>query len=53
MDKNMETATLSWGYMGIVEKKMETTIIGYVGFRVEVDNGQEDGNYHSILVKWG
>ena len=22
------------GYMGIMEKKMETTIMGYIGFRV-------------------
>ena len=27
---------LYWGYMGIMEKKMETTIVygGYMGFRV-------------------
>ena len=25
---------LSWGYMGIMEKKMEATIMGYIGFRV-------------------
>ena len=24
---------LYWGYMGIVEKKMETTTMGYIGFR--------------------
>ena len=23
-----------WGYLGIMEKKMETTIVGYVGFSV-------------------
>ena len=23
-----------WGYMGLMEKKMETTIMGYIGFRV-------------------
>ena len=23
---------LCWGYMGIMEKKMETTIMGYIGF---------------------
>ena len=22
-----------WGYIGIMEKKMETTIMGYLGFR--------------------
>ena len=22
-----------WGYMGIMEKKMETTIMDYIGFR--------------------
>ena len=25
---------LYWGYMGILEKKVETTIIGYMGFGV-------------------
>ena len=25
---------VSGGYMGIMEKKMETTIMGYIGFRV-------------------
>ena len=25
---------LHWEYMGILEKKMETTIVGYIGFRV-------------------
>ena len=35
----METARGSirgiyWGYMGIMEKKMETTIMAYIGFRV-------------------
>ena len=25
---------LQWGYMGITEKKMETTIMGYIEFRV-------------------
>ena len=24
----------SFGYIGIMEKKMETTIMGYIGFRV-------------------
>ena len=24
---------LYWGYMGIMEKKIETTITGYIGFR--------------------
>ena len=23
---------LYWGYMGIMKKKMETTIMGYIGF---------------------
>ena len=23
-----------WGYIGIMEKKMESTIMGYIGFRV-------------------
>ena len=25
---------LYWGYMGIMEKKMETTILGYIGYRI-------------------
>ena len=29
------TLGLYWGYMGIVEKNMETTIMGYIGFRVQ------------------
>ena len=32
-------AIVYWGYIGIMEKKMETTI----------DNGKENGNYYSIL----
>ena len=34
-----------WGYIGIMEKKMETTIVlGLYG-----DNGKENGHYHSML----
>ena len=33
MEKKMETTTVYWGYIGIMEKKMETTIMGYIGFR--------------------
>ena len=25
---------LYWGYVGIMEKNMETTIMGYIGFKV-------------------
>ena len=32
--------------MGIMEKKMETTIIIYWGL---IGNGKEHGNYHNIL----
>ena len=32
------------GYIGLMEKKMEATILGYIGFyRV---NGKETGNYY-------
>ena len=33
-----------WGFIGIMEKKMETTIVywGYSG-----DNGEENGDYYS------
>ena len=27
----METTTVYWGYIGIMENKMETTIRGYIG----------------------
>ena len=30
----METTIVYWGYIGIMEKQMETTIMGYIGFRV-------------------
>ena len=46
----METTIVYWGYIGIMEKKMETTIVyrglywGYIW-----DNGKENGNYYSIL----
>ena len=33
--------------MGIMEKKMETTILGFYG-----DNGKENGNYYIGLL-WG
>ena len=32
--EKMETTIVYWGYIGIMEKKMETTILGYIGFRV-------------------
>ena len=28
MEKKMETTIVYWGYIGIVEKKMETSIMG-------------------------
>ena len=40
----METTILYWGYIGVMEKKMETIILGlYWG------NGKENGNYYIIL----
>ena len=46
----MQAARHPWpgyigGYIGIMEKKMETTIV-YWGFHW--DNGKENGNYYSI-----
>ena len=32
MEKKMETTIVYWGYIGIMEKKMEITILGYIGF---------------------
>ena len=30
----LEYGVYYWGYIGITEKKMEITIMGYIGFRV-------------------
>ena len=40
------------GYIGIMEKKMEATITGYIGIigytlGLYRDNGKENGSYHS------
>ena len=39
----METTTLSWGYIGIMEKTMETTVanFGYIGIM------ERNGGYYS------
>ena len=42
----METTIVYWGYVGIMEKKMETTIL-LVLYR---DNGKANGNYYIIGV---
>ena len=43
--------------MGIMDKKMETTIMGYIGGIVCWDNGQENRNYYNGLYRgivcWG
>ena len=42
------------GYIGIMEKKMETTIVYWVYIGVYWDSGKENGNYYSILgIYWG
>ena len=49
-----------WGYNGIMENKMETSIVRLYGFIFGLygDNGKENGNYrdyalmHSILGLW-
>ena len=59
MEKKMETLyrdmlRLYWVYNGIMEKKMETTILGYIGVIIRLYwvyigiNGKEHGNYYSI-----
>ena len=35
MDKNMEAAIVFWGNIWNDGKKMETTTMGYTGFRVQ------------------
>ena len=46
---------LYWGYIGRMEKKMETTIMGYILrlYRVILglywENGKENGNYYNGL----
>ena len=30
----METTIVYWGYIRIMEKNMETIIMGYIGFRI-------------------
>ena len=37
-----------WGYIGIMVKKMETTIIHYI-WGLYRDNGKENGNYYNTL----
>ena len=43
------------GYIGIMEKKMETTIMGlyrdYIGYILGLywDNGKENGNYYIVV----
>ena len=32
MEKKMETTIVYWGCMGIMEKKMEIIIMGYIGY---------------------
>ena len=46
------TAT-HWGYIGIIEKKMETTITGLykvLGLGLYRDNGKEYRNYHNGVI---
>ena len=33
MKKKMETTTAFWGYIGMMEKNMESPTLGYIGFR--------------------
>ena len=50
----METTIVVWGYIGIMEKKMETTIMGDIGIirymlGIYWDNGEENGNYYNAF----
>ena len=47
MRKKMETPLVYWGYIGIVEEKMETPSFSILG--LYWDNGKENGNSCSIL----
>ena len=42
----METTIAYWGCIGMMEKKMDTTIVILGLYR---DNGKENGNYYGIL----
>ena len=47
----LSVPTLSWVILGRMEKKMETTIMGYM---INGDNGKENANYyHRIYDIWG
>ena len=35
MEKKMETTMVFWGNIRIMEKTVETSIMGYIGFRVQ------------------
>ena len=41
MQKNIETTIVYWGYIGIMESKMATTVAYW-------ENGTENGNCYSI-----
>ena len=43
-------------YIGILEKKIETTIMGYIGIigyilGIYRDNGKENGNYYNGVIE--
>ena len=47
----METTIVYCGYIGRMEKKMETTEMGYMGYMLGLywDNGKENRNYYNGL----
>ena len=54
METKTETTRVYRGYIGIMEKKMETTIVYWENGKMETaivywDNAEENGNYCSIL----
>ena len=49
----METTIVAWGYLGIVEKKMETTMMDYIGYILGLynDNGQWKKTETTVLYR--
>ena len=49
----METTIVHWGYIGIVEKEMETPIYIGVYRGIYWDDGKDNGNCYSIFgIYW-
>ena len=46
----METSIVYWGYIGITEKRLETTIVWYIGGYIWI---MEERMETTIIVYWG